>query len=382
MSELPAILERWRQARAGERLALATVVKARGSVYRRPGARMLITAQGSTVGAISGGCLESDVCEHALRVLASGKPVVIHYETGSEGEILYGVGLGCGGSIDVLIEPVKAGDAHSPLAFLSTCLVRRQAGVIATIVKSGDADRFLLGARLMLSQEGSLIGDWEGGELLQPVMAAMDQVLRLRRSEVRDLAVAEGRVEICFEFVPPPVSLVIFGAGHDAQPLASFAKQLGWHVTILDHRPAYATSERFPAADTVVCADPGALPETIRLDTETIVMIMNHHYLQDREWLQTLLPQPVRYLGVLGPRARTERLLGELQAEGRLLEETWRARLYYPAGIDIGAETPEEIALSILAEMRAVIAGRSGGRLRDYSGPIHAPDVSTAPSEE
>ena len=369
MAELTAILEVIDAAPPGERMALATVVKVQGSVYRRPGARMLITGTGRTVGAISGGCLESDVAEHAKRVLASGQAIVITYDGTTDEDSVYGLGMGCNGVTNVLIEPVEVGRPDGPLAFLEACRSRRQAGVMATILQS-ESGGPEVGAHWMLSSDGQLVGDTEQTDFVQALAAEMRQVLCRRRSEVKALTPGAA-VEIFFEFVSPPVSLVIIGAGYDALPLASFAKQLGWQMTVVDHRSAYATPERFPVAEAVHCMHPGPLPESIAMDADTFVMIMTHHYLHDKEWLRTLLPQPLRYLGILGPRARTERLLRELQTEGMAKEVTSLERLHYPVGIDIGAETPEEIALAILAEMRAVLAGRSGGLLKAQHGPIH-----------
>ena len=371
MAELPAILDVVNAATAGERLALATVVMVRGSAYRRPGARMVITAEGRTVGAISGGCLESDVAEHAKRVLASGRAMAITYDGTAESDGVFGLGMGCNGVTTLLIEPVVAGDPEGPLAFLAYCRARRQAGVIATVIHS-EGDDPPVGARLMLDSEGGLTGVKHREGFVQALTAEMRQVFCRQRSEVREIAIGTAMADVFFEFVPPPVSLVIFGAGYDALPLASFAKQLGWQVTVVDHRPAYTTPERMPTADAVVCAHPGPLPKQVSLGTETVGMLMTHHYLHDKEWLRTLLPLPLRYLGILGPRTRTERLLGELQAEGTAADFSSLGWLHYPAGLDIGAETPEEIALAILAEIRAVLAGRSGGMLTTHAGPIHA----------
>ena len=374
MAELPEILEVYKTARAGERMTLATVVKVRGSAYRRPGARMLITSDGRTIGAISGGCLESDVAERARKVLATGQAVVVTYDATTEHDLVYGLGMGCNGVTIVLIEPVEAGNTNGPLEFLAECRARRQAGVIATVLQKEGFGLWPVGARLMLDAEGRLTGDTECEDLSQMLLAEMRQIFCHRRSEAREISIGPGTKEVFFEFVPPPVSLVIFGAGYDALPLASFAKQLGWQVTVVDHRPAYATSERFPTADTVLCAHPGPLPESVVMDADTVAMLMTHNYLHDKEWLGLLLPCPLQYIGILGPRTRTERLLGELRAEGRVGDRSYLERLNYPAGLDIGAETPEEIALAVLAEVRAVLTGRSGGRLTSHNGPIHPID--------
>jgi xanthine/CO dehydrogenase XdhC/CoxF family maturation factor len=181
----------------------------------------------------------------------------------------------------------------------------------------------------------------------------------------------KGEVEVLIEAIQPPVPLAIFGAGHDAMPLVHFAKELGWHVTVVDSRQSYATTDRFPLADAVVFSRTESIHSHITVDHHTVAVVMTHNYLQDRELLKTLLQSPLRYLGILGPKSRTERLLQELREQGVAPTEKHLLRLYSPVGIDIGADTPEEIALSIVAEIQAVLANRAGGLLRNRQGPIH-----------
>ena len=177
------------------------------------------------------------------------------------------------------------------------------------------------------------------------------------------------------ETVAPPVPLTIFGAGDDAIPLAQAAKLIGWHVTVIDARPAYATPERFPTADAVHCLRPEALLSSphVVFPPETMAMIMTHNFTHDLELLRVVLPRPLRYLGALGPKSRTQRLLDALADAGVTFPDEALARLHGPAGLDIGAETPEAIAISILGEMQAVLAQRNGGALRDRTAPIHDP---------
>ncbi len=369
MHELTTIIETLEALKStGEPAVLATVVKTRGSTYRRPGARLLLTPDGQTTGMVSGGCLENDVLEHAEGVLATAEPTLVTYDTLSKDDIVWG--LGCQGVVHVLIERVDP--QHAPyLTFLADCLRRRQTGLLATVFAVQGHCRTPLGARLMLTQDASVTTNIDDPPLARAITDAAQSALAAGHSSVNTFSVAAGRVEVFLEVVQPPTSLVIFGAGPDAIPLVRLAKELGWEVTVVDQRPAYATRKRFPMADRVVLSLPASIHEHVSLHALTVAVLMTHHYLHDQELLRILLPSPVRYLGMLGPKDRTERLLQAVHSAG--LEPTAEAlqRLYAPVGIDLGAETPEEVALAIVVEIQSVLTERSGGSLRDREGPIH-----------
>jgi xanthine/CO dehydrogenase XdhC/CoxF family maturation factor len=372
MKTIQAIVELARAAPAGEVLAMATVMKVRGSAYRRPGARMLMTADGRTAGMVSGGCLENDVRERARGVMETGKPTLVTYDSTAPEDIVFGLGLGCNGIVQVLIEPLTAGDESSVLAFLAACVARRQMGRIATVFHSDSAP---LGARVLRWPDGHVTSNCGDPEVVEALIEAL-HANAARRNVLRGVALpAGGNAGVLIETVAPPVPLTIFGAGDDAIPLVQVAKLVGWHVTVIDARPAYAKRERFPAADAVLCLRPEALAESpqVVFPPESMVMIMTHQFAHDRELLRTLVPGASRYIGILGPKSRTQRLLGELTDEGVTFSDEALARLHGPAGLDVGAETPEEIALSILGEMQAVLAQRHGGALRDRNAPIHDP---------
>lgn len=311
MKELRAILG---EAKPGD--ALATIVHTEGSSYRRPGAHMLIRADGSTIGSISGGCLEQDVIAHAVKVRADGKSALLSYDTTSEEDVVFGVGLGCKGLIEIFVERV-------------------------------------------------------GSEKLE----AMAKIFRERTSGVIETTIAEGRV--FREEIHPPTPLFIFGAGFDAIPLCRMAKEMGFEVTVVDRRPAYATRERFPDADRVVLASPDEI-EKLGLNDRSVAVVMCHHYISDRDYLRALLGKPLRYLGLMGPRRRADKMLAEFREEGLLVGESALNRMHNPIGLDIGAEGPEQIALAILSEIQAVLAGHAGGILREKKGPIHAPRTELA----
>ncbi len=333
---------------------------------------MLILDGDATVGLLSGGCLEGDLAERARSVLASGRPATVTYDMSSQDDLLWGLGLGCAGQVQVLLERVPGGEADGHLEFLDDLVERQRPGVLATLFGSDDPARFRPGSRLTAPDDGPVAGSLGDAELDRGVLEA-GRTLRAGGAghRVCEHAVAGVPVEVLVEALEPPVPLVLFGAGADAVPLAELAHDLGWHVTVVDHRPALARPERFPAADEVVLAEPADVPREVALTERSVAVVMTHKFLHDVELLKILVPSPVRYLGLLGPRARGEQLLERLAREGVRPDPDRLRRIHGPVGLDIGAETPTEIALSVLAEIQARIAGRAGGPLRERRGPLH-----------
>ena len=371
MKELQKIVAEVERARAaGKPAALATVVGIEGSSYRLPGARMLIVDGRWVAGSISGGCLEDDVVLRAREAVAKNEPSVAVYDTTRDDDVIFGVGLGCKGVITILVEPVRAPDAGAVdfVAFAKACLERRVTGLAATIIRSPQTHAAKPGRRLVL-RDGVRLSDVGDAALEAQIEAALRNLsgeAALFGAPTRD-----GEVLVFLERIEPPTPLVVFGAGHDAMPVVRLAKELGWHVTLVDHRPAYATAARFPAADRIVVGTAKDAASTITLDGDTLALVMTHSYLRDLEWLEHLLPAPVRYLGLLGPRSRTDRLFGDLREKGIEPAAEQLARLYAPVGLDIGSEGPAEVAMSILSEMQAVMTNHSGGHLRARKQPIH-----------
>ena len=378
LTDISAMLAVW-AACADHRGALATVVYVKGSAYRRPGARMLVTSDGRSAGMISGGCLEDDVREHAAKVIASGEPRIVTYDSTAPDDIVFGLGLGCNGVVKVLIEPVGAAAPDSecdPLTFLAVCHDRRQSGRMATVFSSENGPASARpAARLIRWPDGHITANFEDPVLRAQLLRTLDDT-NGRRAAIRQIPCeVGGRFGALFETIAPPTSLLIFGAGDDAMPLAQLAKQIGWHVTVIDARPAYAKAERFPSADAVLCVQPDAIAQhaQIALAPQAIAMVMTHSFTRDKEILRTLVPRKLRYTGVLGPHVRTQRLLDELASEGATFTAEMIERLHGPAGLDIAAETPEEIAISIIAEMRAVLGRRNSAPLAQRIGSIHEP---------
>ena len=371
MRELHAIAEAFEQARSnGTATALATVVSVRGSAYRRPGARMLITEEGQTTGTISGGCLERDVILRAQRAMERGEATLASYDSTDEREVDFGAGLGCGGVVQVLIEPLPAGEpGHLPI--VNGLLRRRERGVLATVWQASSPEIARRGSRLLLASDGKLWADIENPKLAAWMEEDAWHLLRRRRSAVQTYELPAGHVEVLLEVLQPPVSLVVFGGGYDAVPLVQFACELGWHVTVVDARPAAASRTRFPRADEVALCRPEQVRDQVPITGDTVAVVMTHNYRNDLELLKLLLPSPAPYVGLLGSKTRSARLLQELEDTGIKLTVAQRSKLHAPIGLDIGAETCEEIALAIVAEIRAALAGRAGGPLKERRAPIH-----------
>ncbi|GAB1544514.1 XdhC family protein [Scytonema sp. NUACC21] len=376
MKELQKIIKAFEQSKQSrQRTALATVVKTTGSVYRRPGARMLLSDDGQMIGAISGGCLENDVFERAQSLMFySGTPTVVTYDTTSDEDIVKGFGLGCNGAVHVLLESLCDARANSHLEFIGECFSQNQLGVIATIFYIEGETQVKVASRLFLKQDGTVAIDIEDHNFAQKVLQDAQQVLQKKRSCVKSYSLTNGLAEVFLEFIQPLVPLLIFGAGHDAIPVVDCAKHLGWNVTVIDNRPGYTTRDRFPNADNIIFCDPEDLEVHLTLNSRMVAVVMTHKYLYDLALLPILLSSPLRYVGILGPKTRTQKLLQDLQISGFIPTTEQLSCLYSPVGLDIGAETPEEIALSIVAEIQAAIAHRQGSPLRERTRPIHSQD--------
>jgi xanthine dehydrogenase accessory factor len=331
MKDLQAILRVLRDE-PPKAAVLATLVAVEGSSYRRPGARLLVTADGKRLGSISGGCLEEDVIARAHGVLATGEAEAVVYDTTSENDLVWGVGLGCHGVVRVLLE--KVSNCPPWAAVLAENFSRRRT------------------TSLSVRHNGSARDEW-GTRLAAPGDCADPEALFL-------------------DVVAPPPALFIYGAGDDAQPLARMAGELAWHVTISDPRPAFATAKRFPSANQLVIAGADQLVSKSAPGTDALAVVMTHHYVHDVPILRDLLARPLAYLGLLGPRKRAEKILSDLAERGSEITTDLRGRLHAPVGLDLGADSPEQVALSIIAEMQATITGRDARPLRERTRPIHA----------
>jgi xanthine dehydrogenase accessory factor len=381
MKEARAIVEAYARAAHDQvQTALTTVVRVEGSAYRRPGARMLMTEDGQTTGSLSGGCLERDVFEHARAVMRTREPIVVRYDTGADADIVWGLGLGCDGVVQVLIEPLDHKTMPGHLKLLADCITRQEPCVIATVfgvqeTTSGtmrvEESGIKPGSRLLLESEERALIEFKHEALARAMLLDARAALSANESSVRVYELTAGKVEVFIEVVEPPAPLVVFGANADAAPILEFAQKLGWQVTVVDTQARNASRDRFTGADAVLLCRPEQVAGCVPLTPRTLTLVMTHHYLHDLALFQTLLSSPVRYIGMLGPKHRTERIIAAAAAAGMAMGNPERQRLYAPVGLDLGAETPEEVALSIIAEIKATLAARGGGFLRDRNAPIH-----------
>lgn len=298
----------------GERAVLATVVAVEGSAYRREGARMLIEADGGLIGVLSGGCLENDLAARAGEVLASGVPAFASYDLRAPDEYLWGLGLGCGGQVTLLLEPLSTdGSGASPLA-------------------------------------------------------PFEQVERERTP--REVVTRFAGEVVLRERITPPVRLLLAGAGRDAVPLARLAGELGWETLVLDARPTAAAAARFAGLAQFTVVTPRELASAVAIDPWSAAVVLTHNYLDDLAWLAALLPTAAPYVGLLGPAARRDRLLADLAEQGVVLDSAVRARLHGPAGLDLGGRATEQVALSIVAEIQAVMSGAAATPLSRTREPV------------
>ena len=362
MKEITDILKAYQKSEmAGLRSALATVVKVEGSSYRRPGARMLITEDGILTGAISGGCLEGDALRKALSAIIQQEKKLVTYDTTDEDDAKFGVQLGCNGIVHILFEPIKSAEENNPIFLLQTLEQKREDAVIATLFSIGGKSQpgtalFYRPDILLSTLSDEIINNLKG----EVVEAYADK-------KTKFLSYNEDNLEVFVEFIKPPISLIIAGAGNDAQPLADIAALLGWEITIVDGRPAHASAQRFPNANRILVTRPeGVLPQ-IAIDEQTAFVLMTHNYNYDLALLQELLLTEATYIGTLGPKKKLLRMLEELG----LANERNLGRIYGPIGLDIGAETAAEIAISITAEIKSVLSGAKPNFLKDKTLPIH-----------
>ncbi len=383
-------------AAAGAPAALATVVRVVGSAYRRPGAKLLVVPGGAGLGGVSGGCLEGDVRDVGGRVLTSGTPRLLHYDTTAGDEEPWALGLGCRGEVDVFVQPATAGPLRAAIAGWRARLAGEAPFVVATVIAGADAvgttwivdaDDASAGAPAAVASSASAATSMPTAEPFAGATAsartavvpfASDATSVLAAQLLPAIAeraashVARGRSGceevgghlVFFEVLLPPRCLLVCGAGDDAVPLVERAAEAGFRVTVLDHRGGLLQPSRFPAGTTLVLARPEdrglALPQA----AQSLAVVMSHSFGTDREWARRLLGAGFPYVGLLGPRARTMEIRRAIGAEGD-------PRLYGPVGLDLGVDGPRQVAISIVAELLAVVTGRTPCHLAERTEAIH-----------
>lgn len=355
--------------RSGRPVAVATIIRTEGSTYRRIGTRMLIQPNGTLTGYISAGCLEADLFEKTKSTLKSGIPQVVSYDTSSDEDIVWGLGLGCNGHLDILIESVADPIVLSKLQTIDSFFTNQMSGFFVTTVRT-NSDSIPLGSFMIVSQNPFPIG--VGLSRLKP-MIEKDLELANTHSKpfLRSYKEGEIEVELLIEPLYPPIPLLIFGAGPDIQAVVSIAHSLGWNVSIIDKRSREELAPQFTNVENFFQLFVGSFPDDLPLTKQSVALVMTHNYLVDIDILKHLLPSPVRYIGLLGPKKRGEKILSALLEQEHSYRPEQLSRLHNPVGLDIGSETSEEIALSIVAEIMAVLSGRTGTFLKDKKTPIH-----------
>ncbi|KQO20692.1 alanine dehydrogenase [Flavobacterium sp. Leaf82] len=366
MKEISEILKAYSAAKAaGKKAALATVVKVEGSSYRQPGARMLVTEDGLLTGAISGGCLEGDALRKALLSINQQQNKLITYNTSNENDSEVGLQLGCNGIVHILFEYINDEKANNPIMLLQQLQAERESAVVVTFF-SLKRQALQYGTILFYNKSKTIYSN----DLALEILPDTNQALESKTTVVKELQ-DDNHNEALIEYISPPISLIIAGAGNDVQPLVKMVSLLGWEVTIGEGRATHAVTARFPESKQVMVVNPDQFLENINIDDQTYVLLMTHNYKYDLAMLKLLLKTNCPYIGILGPKTKLNRMLDDLLIEGIKVTEEQLQRIYGPIGLDIGAETSEEIALSVIAEIKAVISRKNGTSLKYKEGKIH-----------
>lgn len=370
MKEIDDIIKAYEIASAQKtKTALATVVHVQGSSYRRPGARMLVAETGELTGAISGGCLEGDALRKALLAIHEGRNKLVTYDTNNEDDARFGVQLGCNGIIHILFEPINLQAQHNPITLLKKAITERRYAVIVTLF-SLLSQQNQPGTSCLLN-EVELINNDSGTDenLRQDIHNDAQTALSTQTSLVKDY----GHDLIGFvEVVEPKIALVIFGAGNDVIPLTKISEILGWSTTIVDGRHTHANKQRFANVHRISVAKPESALDELTIDNRTAFVLMTHNYNYDLEVLKQLATINCAYIGILGPKKKFLRMIDDLADTGFELPQSMSKNIYSPVGLDLGAETAEEIALSVASEIKAVFSQRNPNFLREKEESIHA----------
>jgi xanthine/CO dehydrogenase XdhC/CoxF family maturation factor len=378
VSELKAIARAARELRAaGEAFVTATVVRVRGSAYRRPGARMLATQDRWIVGSVSGGCIERDVLTKGFWRTREGRAVLVSHDEAMDERS----GSGCQGEIDILVERAERPGRCDPLHFAERCLERETPGLLITVFRS-TLTAVPVGSRLTLSG-AEREHDFDDAEVERALASEARRALDREARQAYAVTLSTqsgGEVEALIERIAPPIHLFVFGSAHDCKPVVLLAKQLGWSVTVWDGQPRISAREQLLEADRYLTGSLESALSALECSARPAALVMGHHYEQDVAVLGALLASTeaagARYIGVLGPRRRTDQMLDDIRQAGAI-HPRMQARVYGPVGLQLGAETPAEIALAILAEAQAVMTGASAHALRAEPGAIHpAPSTS------
>ena len=348
--------------RLGKKTALATVVHVEGSSYRRPGARMLVTEDGQLTGAISGGCLEGDALRKAVLAITQEKTKLVIYDTTDEDDARIGIQLGCNGIVSILFEPINMANSQHPIQIIRSIINQRKPAVLITGYSLNKQEHW-----------GTINLPVDNKTLNEQFEALTNQALETGNSLHEIITMDDNKQQFLLAYYYPPIKLIIVGAGNDAIPLSVIAQTLGWTTIVIDGRPSHATSARFPDAQKILVGKATELMIQEEIDERTALVLMTHNYQYDKAILEIAMQKNgLSYIGILGPASKRDRMLSEINATGSNCSTGLMQNIYGPTGLDLGAETANEIALSISAEIMAVLQQKNPIHLREKEQPIHA----------
>lgn len=373
MNELQEIIKAYDHAKVSKQACvLATVVHLEGSSYRRPGARMLVLEDGTMIGAISGGCLEGDALKKAFLTFTEKKTKLVTYDTRDEEDAQVGVQLGCEGIIHVLFEYIHPNISHNPIELFRVTIADRRQAVVVTLFNLSDKKNNQPGTCVLQTSDGIFISSINKEDECKLLQQGIQDTFQKGHAQFKQYTPEDSLANAFYDLIHPPVSLVIVGAGNDAIPLMQMATLLGWEVKVVDGRQTHAKPDRFSSACQILVSKPETVLAQMIVDLKTCFVLMTHNYQYDLQMLKALLQTQVPYIGVLGPKKKLNKMLGDFQQQGIVVTEEMLTRIYGPTGLDIGAETPQEIASSIIAEIQAAMNHKNGAMLKWKETEIHS----------
>ncbi len=369
MKEIKNIIDAYHQIDFSQhKVALATVVRVEGSSYRRAGARMLISDSGEWVGGISGGCLEGDALKRARFAIAQNKASVVTYDTSEDDPYQIGVGLGCNGIIDVLLTPLDVENPNNQVLALQQCVESRKPEVLVTVTKLRmETDAIQLGDTFRYESASQFESIFPLKEISEELLSDIQDGLISTKSSIKSYSLEDGTIQLFIEVLIPATHLLVYGGNYDIYPMVKLAKEIGWKVSVICN-PLKVQKQLFTWADAVIEKENA---KNIAIDPYTVAILMAHDYNTDFTNLRHLLSTEIPYIGMLGPKKRSDKMFKAMTEEGESVSEKDAARIASPVGLDIGANTPEEIAISILAEIKTIFSKRSGERLKFRDKPIY-----------
>lgn len=368
MKEIKTILENIKIASAQKtKTALASVVNVHGSSYRRSGARMLIREDGRWFGSVSGGCLEGDVITKAQKVIKSGKPELFKYDTRQNARNSFGMGYGCNGLLEILIEPISNSEADAAFSILSQIAGEPGLQGLSTIFYSEDENVVPTAIRHHSNGRSYIMNE----ELAHLVSQDLKNAVKSNESKTKTYKIEGAKVKVFHEVFQPNIHILIYGAVFHVVPFLRIANELGYNVHVTDSFEPIQPIWNFPNADEIRIIEEEEVNRLIKTTPDLAVVFLTHNFFYIKEELPKVLRSDASYVGILGSRKKTEKILREAEVNEKNYSDEELAKIHYPIGLDIGANTPEEIALSIVAEIKAFFAQRSGEPLKKFDGYIH-----------